>query len=64
MSMEWRRWREKRIVTGGCLPKLQLLAGLRKIMSHTLLTHLKKHQGVSTSLEKKVLKIKSEITKP
>ena len=33
--------RQKKMVRGDCFPKLRLLAGLPKIMTHTLLTHLK-----------------------
>ena len=31
----------KKMVRGDCFPKLRLLAGLPKIMTHTLLNHLK-----------------------
>ena len=38
---EWRRWRQKCMVIGDCFFKLWLLAGLPKILTHTLLIHLK-----------------------
>ena len=44
MSREWRR-KLKRMVRNDRLPKLHLLAGLPKILTHTLLIHLKETLG-------------------
>ena len=65
MGEEWRGQRERRMVIGDCLPKLQLLAVLPTILTQALLIQLKETPRCFYFLgEISILKINREIAKP